>query len=188
MPLPEENLFVIRCAYPKPKKAQIRIDHVLSILLRFMALFATWLVLSGMYDAFHMTLGAACSAFVTWISADLFPKDVKQLRNVSSLLRLIAYIPWLVWEVAKANYAMLRIVFHPRLMDLINPSIVTFKTRLRSPMGLTLLANSITLTPGTITVSIDQRGYVAVHAIDDEMAAGVPGQMEEKILRIFEAD
>ncbi|HKK34129.1 MAG TPA: Na+/H+ antiporter subunit E [Desulfomicrobiaceae bacterium] len=159
----------------------------MSHLLRFMAVFATWLVLSGMYDAFHMTIGVFCSAFVTWLSADLFQGNMS-LKVFPSILRLIIYIPWLVWEVAKANYAMLRIVFHPKLMDLINPRIVTFKTKLRSPMGLTLLANSITLTPGTITVSIDERGYVAVHAIDDEMASGVPGLMEEKITRIFEAD
>jgi multicomponent Na+:H+ antiporter subunit E len=98
------------------------------------------------------------------------------------------YVPWLVWEIAKANFRMLRLVFHPRMHDLINPRIVHFKTGLRSGLGLTFLANSITMTPGTITVAIDRRGYVAVHAIDDKAAEGVPGDMEKKLRAVFEEE
>ena len=47
------------------------------------------------------------------------------------------------------------------------------------------MANSITLTPGTITVYVDERGWFTVHALDSELAAGVPGDMDSKLVAIF---
>jgi multicomponent Na+:H+ antiporter subunit E len=163
-------------------------DTVLSYILRFVLLFVLWMVLSGMYDAFHLSLGAFCCGLVVWLSEGLVPPEVRRFRSFRAVVGLALYIPWLVWEIAKANFHMLRIVFHPRMYDLINPRVVHFKTGLRSNLGLTFLANSITMTPGTITVSIDRRGYVSVHAIDDQSAEGVPGDMERKLKAVFEED
>lgn len=180
-----ESVRVVRKGAPKAAGTR-RSDAAISFVLRFLLLFVTWLILSGMFDAFHMTLGAFCSAFVTWLSADIFPPEVRRFRKLRALWLLTLYIPWLVWEIAKSNMRMLRLVFDPKVNDKICPRIFTFKTGLRTKLALTFLANSITMTPGTITVSIDERGYVSVHAIDEESATGVPGAMETKIKAIFE--
>ncbi len=153
---------------------------------RFLLLLGFWLVLSGMYDPFHVGLGVASSAFVTWLSADFFPPEAVAFRRPRAVLAFCLYIPWLLWKMLAANLAMLRLVFHPRMYALLDPRKVQFRTKLRSRLGLTVLANSITLTPGTITVAIDKRGYVTVHAIDRASAEGLPGRMEDKVARIFE--
>lgn len=180
-----ESVRVVRKGAPKAAAAR-RGDAAISFLLRFLLLYGTWLILSGMFDAFHMTLGALCSAFVTWLSADIFPPEVRRFRKLRALWLLALYVPWLVLEIAKCNMRLLRLAFDPRLNDKISPRIVTFKTVLRTKLGLTFLANSITMTPGTITVSIDERGYVSVHAFDEVAAEGLPGDMEKKIKAIFE--
>jgi multicomponent Na+:H+ antiporter subunit E len=80
---------------------------------------------------------------------------------------------------------MLRLVFRKDITAHIEPDIVYLQTRLRSPMALTIFANSITLTPGTISVTINGNGEFSVHTIDRESAKNLPGEMERKIGRIF---
>ncbi|MBU1343688.1 MAG: Na+/H+ antiporter subunit E, partial [Proteobacteria bacterium] len=98
------------------------------------------------------------------------------------------YMPWLIWEIVKANFHLLYIAFHPRMKDLIDPHIITFKTNLKSDIAITTLANSITLTPGTITVTADSDGVFRVHAIDRESAEALPGTMLKKVAQVFGED
>ena len=163
-----------------------RLDKAVSLLLRFGALYALWMILSGFFDPFHLILGAACCAFVTFISADLFPPAVRTFRRIKAIFRLLAYLVWFLGEVLKTNIWVFYLVVHPKMGELIDPVVVRFRSRLRSKLALTMLANSITLTPGTITVSVDERGFFTVHAIDRKSATGLPGAMEEKIAKIFE--
>ncbi len=166
-------------------KYALSLETVTTFLLRFLMFFVIWLVFSGMYDPFHMGLGILTGGYITWLSADIFPPSVNRLGTRKAAVRLIAFIPWLLLEIVGANVRMLYLVFHPKLYEKISPRVVTFKTSLKSGLGLTMLANSITLTPGTITAEIDERGYVSVHAIDDRSAAGIPGELERKIIRIL---
>lgn len=152
-------------------------------LWRFLALFAIWLLLSGMYDLFHITLGAIASAFITWLFTDIFPPSATCLMTGRGFTRLLVYLPWLIFQITKANLWMLYLVFHPKLYEKISPRVFTFQTSLKTDIGLTMLANSITLTPGTITAGIDEHGCVSVHAIDDYSAAGV-GEMDRRIVGI----
>jgi multicomponent Na+:H+ antiporter subunit E len=71
------------------------------------------------------------------------------------------------------------------MMDLINPQMVKFNSHLESEMARFIYANSITLTPGTITVYVSLYGAYTVHAIDDASAAGLPGEMESRVGAIF---
>ncbi len=77
------------------------------------------------------------------------------------------------------------LVFHPRMIELIDPRIIRFKSRLKKPMSLFILANSITLTPGTITVFVSINGEYAVHVIDEESGNALPGEMEERVARLM---
>ena len=94
-------------------------------------------------------------------------------------------MPWLLWEIVKANFHLLFIVFHPRMKDLIDPHIIVFKTNLKTDISITTMANSITLTPGTITVSSTSDGIFRVHAIDKETAQALPGEMLDRVAKIF---
>ncbi len=163
----------------RPKR--FRITFVLS----FLILFLLWIVFSGKFDAFHITLGLISSAIVAAISGDLLFTST-QPRGIFSLwLRLFAYIPWLIYQIFLANVHVMYLVFHPKMMELINPQIIEFESRLKSDYARTSFANSITLTPGTITVNVTVLGRFAVHCIDDQSGLSLPGGMEERIVKVF---
>ena len=77
------------------------------------------------------------------------------------------------------------LVFHPRMRELIDPQIIEFDSKLSSDVARTTFANSITLTPGTITVNVTAAGKFSVHCIDTESGKPLPGEMEAKIAKVF---
>ena len=161
-----------------------RFKSFFSFLITFVLMFLTWIVLSGKFDPLLLWLGGISSFFVAYYFYDLlFPAMESGYTKV--FFRFIAYTPWLIWEIIKANFHLLYIAFHPRMNELIDPHIITFKTHLKSDIAITTLANSITLTPGTITVTADSDGVFRVHAIDRESAEALPGTMLKKVAKIF---
>lgn len=113
------------------------------------------------------------------------------LRNPGRYLWLFYYLPLFAWECIKANLDSAWRVMHPDLQ--IRPGIVKVKTGLKSDIGLTFLANTLTLKPGTMTVDVDkQNGFLYVHWVnvesqDVEGATRIIVEKFEKILkRIFE--
>ncbi len=145
----------------------------------------TWVVLSGKFDAFHLTLGVISCGIVAFASGDLLFSAQNVKRLPGEWLRFIVYVPWLLYEIFRANIHVMRLVFHPRMMDVINPQMIKFNSRLESEMARFIYANSITLTPGTITVYVSLYGAYTVHAIDDASAQGLPGEMESRVAAIF---
>ena len=145
----------------------------------------TWVVLSGKFDAFHLSLGVISCGIVAFASGDLLFASPDVRRLPGDWLRFIAYVPWLLYEIFRANIHVMRLVFHPRMMDMINPQMIKFNSRLESEMARFIYANSITLTPGTITVYVSLYGAYTVHAIDDASAQGLPGEMESRVAAIF---
>ena len=148
-------------------------------------MFGVWLLLSGKFDRFHVSLGIISCALVSLYSSELlFPDlNIKELPIV--WLRFIRYIPWLLYQVLVANIHVMYLAFHPRMIDLIDPQIIVFRSRLTSDLSLLTLANSITLTPGTITVYVSIFGDVTVHAIDVESGQSLPWIMDARIAEIF---
>jgi multicomponent Na+:H+ antiporter subunit E len=164
----------------------VRRKRFFPILLTFIISMVTWLVLSGQFDRFHISLGVVSSLIVAYFSGDLlFATPIKKGFS-RQVLRFILYVPWLLYQVFIANLHILKIVFHPQMMDLIDPKIIRFKTKLTGQMPLFIFGNSITLTPGTITIFVNVFGTYTVHAIDEKSAEGLPGEMENRIVRIFE--
>ena len=80
------------------------------------------------------------------------------------------------------------LVFHPRMMELIDPRIIKFRSKLGSDLALVTFANSITLTPGTITVDVSIDGDFKVHAIDKASGDPLPGEMEARVSKAFGED
>jgi len=166
------------------KPISIFLKSFFSFLITFVLMFSAWIVLSGKFDPLLLWLGGISSFFVAYYFYDLlFPIIEKGYGGV--FLRFTGYLPWLIWEIVKANFHLLYLAFHPRMKELIDPHIITFKTHLKSDIAITTLANSITLTPGTITVTADSDGVFRVHAIDRESAEALPGIMLKKVAKVF---
>lgn len=132
-------------------------------------------------------MGLLSSALVTVMSGDLLFTSHKPASILLLWLRFARYIPWLIYQIFLANLHVMYLVFHPRMMDMINPKIIKFNSRLNGDYERTLFANSITLTPGTITVDVTALGRFSVHCIDDASGESLPGKMEEKIANVFKA-
>lgn len=154
-------------------------------LLTFLILAVFWLLFSGKYDRFHILFGIAACLIVAGLNHDLlFPQGVKP-GLMDCWIRFCGYIPWLLYQVFLANLHVLYLTFHPRMRERINPKMIEFDSTLKSDLSRTTLANSITLTPGTITVNVSQLGKYTVHCIDDASGRSLPGGMERRIEKVF---
>lgn len=154
-------------------------------LLTFFIMFFFWVLFSGKFDLFHIFLGIASSAIVAALSKDLFFPSGITSGFIICWLRFAGYVPWLFYQILLANLRIMRMVFHPRMMALIDPKIITFNTKLTNDISRTTFANSITLTPGTVTVNVSVLGRFRVHCIDEKSGRSLPGEMEERIAKVF---
>jgi multicomponent Na+:H+ antiporter subunit E len=127
---------------------------------------ATWLLWSGLYQPLLLALGVLSCALVTILALRIgfFDKDIYALHLGPQLPR---FWFWLLREIVKANLQVARIILDPRLP--ISPSIVTIDARSLPEVSQAAFANSITLTPGTVTVDID-RGRIEVHCLTTDAA------------------
>ncbi len=149
----------------------------------FFIMMGFWILLSGKFDPFHLTLGVISSALVSFLSADLLMYE--QGRNrVATGVRFILYLPWLLYQILLSTLHVTFLALHPKMKDQIDPTIVTFKTKLKTNIARVALANSITLTPGTITIRIEDDVFY-IHAISRKAAAGLPGEMEDRLAKVF---
>ena len=154
--------------------------------LTFIIMACFWVLFSGKFDLFHLGLGAVSCAVVSFASSRLlFPQPVST-QTLLCWPRFAWYLPWLFYQIFLANLHLLFLTFHPKMMDMINPKIIRFNSRLKSDVSRTTLANSITLTPGTITVTAGVMGAFAVHCIDDKSGRDLPGDMENRVADVFD--
>jgi multicomponent Na+:H+ antiporter subunit E len=154
----------------------------------FLTMFGFWILLSGKFDLFHLTLGVLSSALVSFFSTDILIYDTKKDNRLAIAYRFLCYIPWLLYQIVLSTLHVTFLALHPKMKGQIDPTIVTFKTILKSDIAKVALANSITLTPGTITIRIDENQVFYVHAISRKAAADLPGEMEERLAKVFERD
>ncbi len=159
--------------------------YLTAYILTFISTFIVWIIFSGLIDPYHLTLGIISSAAVSIFSTKIiFPEPLK--RDLFIVwIRFLIYFPWLIIQIFISSFHMIKIVFSPNMKKLIEPHIFEFKTPIKNTTGLTTFANSITLTPGTITVMVSVSGRFRVHAIDKTSADGLPGEMEKKVAKIF---
>jgi multicomponent Na+:H+ antiporter subunit E len=145
-----------------------------------------------MPDWQHLIVGVFIALFVAWITGDFFitrPQLLKHPRRWFYFIFL--YIPRFLLECLKANIDVAYRVVCPTLP--INPGIVKVKTKLKTDTGLTFLADSITLTPGTMSVDIDRdNGVLYIHWINvkskdtEEATKMIVEKFENILIKIFE--
>lgn len=162
-----------------------------SKIVLFVLSYIIWALLNWLPDWQHLMTGVFICAFVALITADLFPEGFARLFDIKRYLWALYYIPVFLWECIKANIDVAYKVTHPDIP--IMPGIVRIKTGLKSDVALTFLANSITLTPGTMCVDIDKdKGILYIHWIyvkdsDIEQATrAIVGKFERILKGIFE--
>ncbi|MCP1661878.1 MULTISPECIES: Na+/H+ antiporter subunit E [Methanocalculus] len=133
------------------------------IILTAVILFLFWIILSGYLDPVHLGMGIIASSLIAWFFPVIQSVETRQgIREYGVfLLHLIPYILRLQVEIIRANIEVIWITLHPNLP--ISPAVRRFKTDLTSPTALTTFGNSITLTPGTLTLDINSSGDTFIH-------------------------
>ncbi len=153
----------------------------MSFLVTWVVLAGFWWGLSGKADATHLVFGAVSVTLVSALSHRHLTANATVRLGLARTVRTILYLPWLFWQIFVANIDVLLRVIGVRPID---PKMIRFRPELDSDYGLTLLANSITLTPGTVTVEVDN-GEMIVHALTPGAADGVMSKaMEERVHRV----
>jgi len=134
-------------------------------------LMALWLLLSGVYKPLVIGLGAVSVLLVTYVIHRMDSVDGDRVEIHLRPIAFVGYVLWLLKEIAKSNWAVTKIVLAPRMPMQQHLFSVPFTQK--SDLGQVIYANSITLTPGTLTVETEL-GYFLVHAVsydDSDMAA-----------------
>ena len=148
------------------------------LILLALLLVAAWLLWSGLYKPLLLILGAVSCVLTLWVVKRMgyFDADVFAFRyNV----RLMGFWRWLGAEIVRSSIAVTRHVLSPTLK--VEPRIVRIDVSHLEPVDQALLGNSITLTPGTLTLDVDQ-GELLVHALDvDGAQALIDGEMQKRV-------
>ncbi len=156
-------------------------------LATFVIMLIFWIILSGMFDAFHLTLGVICCLLVANFSGKMLFEGPRVEVRARQIIGMLLYGPWLLWEIVLSSLQIAYIVLHPQMLDKMDPQLIRFKTKLKSNFARVTFAQSITLTPGTITVSL-QNDEMTVYALTRSAADSLPGEMERRIGRALEPE
>lgn len=148
--------------------------------------FSLWVIFNG-----RITFEIIIAGVILSLMLDLFVKKILRIsftgasffRIVNLMPQILVYILVLLIEIIRANFAIIKLVLAPEIE--VEPCIVKFNTSLKTEAARIALANSITLTPGTITVSLEGNELL-VHALNREIAHGLEGSIFEKLLTRME--
>lgn len=150
----------------------------------YIIFFLIWVIFIGQFTLEIAAFGAAIAGIMYWFICRFFNYDPKtDLFLGKRLFQILHYVFVLVREIIKANFEVIRMITSSRYE--IEPAVVRFKTDLKTSFTRILLANSITLTPGTITVSLENDEYV-VHCLDKSLAEGINSSVFVTLLRKME--
>ncbi|MCW8915988.1 MAG: Na+/H+ antiporter subunit E [Magnetovibrio sp.] len=142
------------------------------------ALAILWALLSGMFEPLLLGLGLASIIVTVWIAHRMDVVD-HEGHPIHLGPRSVIYFPWLVWEIIKSNWDVAKIILSPKMK--IQPHIFKTKASQLSDVGLTTYANSITLTPGTVTITMEMDNSFEIHALTDAAREGVEsGEMDRR--------
>jgi len=151
--------------------------------------FVLWILLFWSVDLTVLGTGVVFALVVATVAREVYPDQLHHLLNPIRWLFFLVYLPYFLCYCVKANIDVALRVLHPDVP--IRPGIVKVRTTLKTDMGKTFLANSITLTPGTLTVDIDDDDFY-IHWINidtddaDRRTAEICGRFEPLLRRIFE--
>ena len=150
----------------------------------YLLFFAIWVIMNGRITLevvlFGLAIATLMFAFICKFMDYSIKKEVWLFKN---FFLLLWYLIVLIVEILKANFAVVKMIFSVKYQ--IEPALVTFKSPLKTGFANFLLANSITLTPGTITVS-SENGEFMVHCLDKDLAVGMDDSIFVHLLKKLE--
>lgn len=164
--------------------------HHVGASLRLAALLLVfWVLLSGKFDLLHVGAGALTALFVAFVTEPLRSLPPVIGQSVDHPLggirwgQALLFLPFMAAEIVISSVQVALMVLHPRLP--IQPRLIRFRTSLPHPLARLTLANSITLTPGTVTLDVVDDEFL-VHALTDASAQGVEaGKIRDWVSRIY---
>jgi len=146
----------------------------------FAALFLFWIVLSGFFTPFLLGAGALSALAVAWFASRMDVVD-HEGHPVHLGLSALTYWPWLIKEILQSSWSVTKIILDPKLP--VSPTMVKFAPGQRTVVGLVTHANSITLTPATISIEVEPGEFV-VHGLTRESAlACIDSEMNRRVQR-----
>jgi multicomponent Na+:H+ antiporter subunit E len=148
-----------------------------------------WCFLRGAVSLENFLMGLLMGTLILCLFRPFFPWRPSALRLFRKIPAFLRYAGHFLYELVKANLQVVYLVLHPKMP--IRPGIIAFGTRHRSPLGTTLLANSITLTPGTLTMDVSGDGKTLyIHTLDvsdpEEVREGIRRGLEDYTLEVAE--
>lgn len=150
----------------------------------YLIFFLIWIIFNGQFTWEIAAFGVVISAAMYWFICKFMNyKPRMDVLLCKKFFLIVQYIFVLIKEIIKANFAVIRMILSSRYE--LEPVIVRFRTDLKTMPARILLANSITLTPGTITVSLEGNEYV-VHCLDKELAKGINNSLFVTLLKRLE--
>ncbi|MDW7671729.1 MAG: Na+/H+ antiporter subunit E [Bacillota bacterium] len=156
-------------------------------MIPFTLLMAFWLILSPNITQQSVFIGLVVSFLVVMYSRDiLFDSTEMPLYQMSHLMNMLHFVGILLIEIVKANIDVAKIVLNPALP--IQPQFIRVPMMLKNDINKVIYGNSVTLTPGTLTVDLTEE-YFVIHALTDEAAAAMNNSfIEQWVLRLEESD
>jgi multicomponent Na+:H+ antiporter subunit E len=137
--------------------------------------------MSGIFEPLILILGVFSCALVVAIAVRMDVIDHEAVP-VHLTFKVLLYWPWLLWEIVKANIDVTKRVLG--FAD-ISPTMVRIKATQKTDLGIVIFANSITLTPGTISIDVDEEGYILVHALSRDGTEGLEGgDMDRRVTEL----
>ena len=156
-------------------------DKAVRLISLFVSLFLFWLALSGHYEALIIGFGIFSCAVVAWLAHRMDVAD-HEGHPIHLGLAALTYWPWLAWQILKSAVDVTRLILHPALP--IDPRIERLPATQTGAVGHATYANSITLTPGTVTLELGA-GTIEVHALNRELMDDLKtGEMDAKTTRM----
>ena len=171
-------------------------EKIQKIFIEFIVTFAIWILLSiskqtyyNIFDAQAIIAGVIAAALCTYFFSSMYPQNTIQIFNPRRIFWFVMYLPAFIWACFLSNLDVAYRVLNVNMP--IRPGIVKVKTKIKSEMGKAFLANSITLTPGTMTVDIvgDTLYIHWINVVTDDPSRHteiIVSQFEKYIERIFD--
>lgn len=152
----------------------------------YLLYFLLWVIFNGNFTLeiclFGIVIAAVIFAFTCRFMDYSVGQEIKNIRKVGKFLR---YVGVLLIEIVKANFIVIHMILSER--EEVEPVLVNFRSDIKTSAGRAFLANAITLTPGTITVQLEESNYV-VHCLDESLAEGMDDSVFMKLLADLEQD
>ena len=149
-----------------------------------LVLYVLWLLLSGIFEPLLLGLGVASCIVVLYIAHRMDVID-REGHPIDLTWRTVLYFPWLIWEIVKANIDVALAIVRPAMA--IEPRLLDIEAAQKDDLGRVIYANSITLTPGTVTIATEGSAFT-VHALTRAAAKGLEsGDMDRRVSAMVDA-